>query len=50
MSITGIDLGTSNSAAAILCGGRTVTIPGAECISYFELFADGVIKTRVQSS
>ena len=33
MSIIGIDLGTSNSAAAILRGGRPVIIPSAEGIS-----------------
>ncbi len=33
MAIIGIDLGTSNSAAAVLRGGRPVTIPSAEGIS-----------------
>jgi molecular chaperone DnaK len=33
MPIIGIDLGTSNSAAAVLRGGRPVTIPSAEGIS-----------------
>jgi molecular chaperone DnaK len=33
MTIIGIDLGTSNSAAAVLRGGRPVTIPSAEGIS-----------------
>lgn len=33
MAIIGIDLGTSNSAAAVLRGGRPVIIPGAEGIS-----------------
>ncbi|MCK5336161.1 MAG: Hsp70 family protein, partial [Gammaproteobacteria bacterium] len=33
MSIIGIDLGTSNSAAAILRGGHPVIIPSAEGIS-----------------
>lgn len=33
MAIIGIDLGTSDSAAAVLRGGRPVTIPSAEGIS-----------------
>lgn len=33
MAIIGIDLGTSNSAAAVLRGGRPVIIPGTEGIS-----------------
>jgi molecular chaperone DnaK len=33
MAIVGIDLGTSNSAAAVLRGGRPVIIPSAEGIS-----------------
>lgn len=33
MAIIGIDLGTSNSAAAVLRGGRPVVIPGSEGIS-----------------
>ena len=33
MAVIGIDLGTSNSAAAVLRGGRPVIIPGAEGIS-----------------
>ncbi len=33
MPIIGIDLGTSNSAAAILRGGRPVMIPSAEGIT-----------------
>jgi molecular chaperone DnaK (HSP70) len=33
MAIIGIDLGTSNSAAAVLRGGRPVIIPSAEGIS-----------------
>jgi molecular chaperone DnaK len=33
MNIIGIDLGTSNSAAAVLRGGRPVIIPSAEGIS-----------------
>ena len=33
MPIIGIDLGTSNSAAAVLRGGRPVTIPSAEGVS-----------------
>jgi molecular chaperone DnaK len=32
MAIIGIDLGTSNSAAAVLRGGRPVIIPSAEGI------------------
>jgi molecular chaperone DnaK len=49
MPIIGIDLGTSNSAAAVLRGGRPVTIPSAEGItlggkafpSYVAITADG---------
>ncbi len=49
MSIIGIDLGTSNSAAAVLRGGRPVIIPSAEGISlggkafpsYVAITADG---------
>lgn len=49
MSVIGIDLGTSNSAAAVLRGGRPVIIPSAEGISlggkafpsYVALTADG---------
>jgi molecular chaperone DnaK len=49
MAIIGIDLGTSNSAAAVLRGGRPVMIPSAEGISlggkafpsYVALTADG---------
>ena len=33
MAIIGIDLGTSNSAAAVLRGGRPVIIPSAEGVS-----------------
>jgi molecular chaperone DnaK len=33
MSIVGIDLGTSNSAAAVLRGGRPIIIPSAEGVS-----------------
>lgn len=51
MTIIGIDLGTSNSAAAVLRGGRPVIIPSAEGISiggkafpsYVALTADGQI-------
>jgi molecular chaperone DnaK len=51
MAIIGIDLGTSNSAAAVLRGGRPVLIPSAEGISlggkafpsYVALAADGQI-------
>ncbi len=51
MAIIGIDLGTSNSAAAVLRGGRPVIIPSAEGISiggkafpsYVALTADGQI-------
>lgn len=51
MPIIGIDLGTSNSAAAILRGGRPVMIPSAEGItlggkafpSYVAVTADGQI-------
>ncbi len=49
MAIIGIDLGTSNSAAAVLRGGRPVMIPSAEGVSlggkafpsYVALTADG---------
>ncbi len=49
MAIIGIDLGTSNSAAAVLRGGRPVIIPSAEGVSlggkafpsYVALTADG---------
>lgn len=49
MPIIGIDLGTSNSAAAVLRGGRPIVIPSAEGItlggkafpSYVALTADG---------
>jgi molecular chaperone DnaK len=49
MAIIGIDLGTSNSAAAVLRGGRPVIIPSAEGVSiggkafpsYVALLADG---------
>ena len=49
MTIIGIDLGTSNSAAAVLRGGRPVIIPSAEGMSiggkafpsYVALTADG---------
>ncbi len=49
MAIIGIDLGTSNSAAAVLRGGRAVMIPSAEGISlggkafpsYVAITADG---------
>ncbi len=49
MSIIGIDLGTSNSAAAVLRGGRPVIIPSSEGISvggkafpsYVAITADG---------
>src|SRR5512146_3451467 len=51
MVIIGIDLGTSNSAAAVLRGGRPVIIPSAEGISiggkafpsYVALTADGQV-------
>lgn len=51
MNIIGIDLGTSNSAAAVLRGGRPVIIPSAEGLSvggkafpsYVALTADGQI-------
>jgi molecular chaperone DnaK len=51
MAIIGIDLGTSNSAAAVLRGGRPVLIPSAEGLSlagkafpsYVALTADGQI-------
>src|SRR5512142_955948 len=51
MAIIGIDLGTSNSAAAVLRGGRPVIIPSAEGISiggkafpsYVALTADGQV-------
>ena len=49
MPIIGIDLGTSNSAAAVLRGGRPITIPSAEGVtlggkafpSYVAITADG---------
>src|SRR5512136_1671585 len=49
MAIIGIDLGTSNSAAAVLRGGRPVIIPSAEGVSlggkafpsYVAITADG---------
>ena len=49
MATIGIDLGTSNSAAAVLRGGRPVIIPSSEGItlggkafpSYVALTADG---------
>ena len=49
MSIIGIDLGTSNSAAAVLRGGRPIIIPSAEGVSlggkafpsYVAVTADG---------
>ena len=49
MAIIGIDLGTSNSAAAVLRGGRPIIIPSAEGVSlggkafpsYVALTADG---------
>jgi molecular chaperone DnaK len=51
MAIIGIDLGTSNSAAAVLRGGRPVIIPSAEGISlggkafpsYVAVTADGLV-------
>jgi len=51
MAIIGIDLGTSNSAAAVLRGGRPVIIPSAEGVSlggkafpsYVAITADGQI-------
>jgi molecular chaperone DnaK len=51
MAIIGIDLGTSNSAAAVLRGGRPVLIPSTEGISlggkafpsYVAIGADGVM-------
>ena len=51
MAIIGIDLGTSNSAAAVLRGGCPVIIPSAEGISiggkafpsYVALTADGQV-------
>jgi molecular chaperone DnaK len=51
MPIIGIDLGTSNSAAAVLRGGRPIIIPSAEGVtlggkafpSYVALTADGQI-------
>jgi molecular chaperone DnaK len=51
MAIIGIDLGTSNSAAAVLRGGRPVMIPSAEGISlggkafpsYVAIGADGTM-------
>jgi molecular chaperone DnaK len=49
MAIIGIDVGTSNSSAAVLRGGRPLIIPGAEGISlsgkafpsYVAITADG---------
>ena len=49
MAIIGIDLGTSNSAAAVLRGGHPVLIPSAEGVSlggkafpsYVAITADG---------
>lgn len=49
MTIIGIDLGTSNSAAAVLRGGRPIIIPSAEGLSlggkafpsYVAVAADG---------
>ena len=49
MAIIGIDLGTSNSAAAVLRGGRPVIVPSAEGVSlggkafpsYVAITADG---------
>ena len=49
MAIIGIDLGTSNSAAAVLCDGKPVIIPSSEGVSiggkafpsYFAITADG---------
>ncbi len=49
MPIIGIDTGASNSAAAVLLGGRLVIVPSAEgitvggkaCPSYVALTADG---------
>ena len=51
MAFIGIDLGTSNSAAAVLRGGRPVIIPSAEGVSlggkafpsYVAVTADGQI-------
>ena len=51
MTIIGIDLGTSNSAAAVLRGGRPVLIPSAEGFSlggkafpsYVAIAADGTM-------
>lgn len=51
MAIIGIDLGTSNSAAAVLRGGRPAIIPSAEGISlggkafpsYVAIMADGAL-------
>src|SRR3990170_2732492 len=51
MAIIGIDLGTSNSAAAVLRGGRPVMIPSAEGVSlggkafpsYVAIAADGAM-------
>jgi len=51
MAIVGIDLGTSNSAAAVLRGGRPVIIPSAEGVSlggkafpsYVAVTADGQV-------
>ena len=51
MAIIGIDLGTSNSAAAVLRGGRPMIIPSAEGVtlggkafpSYVAITADGLM-------
>jgi len=51
MTTIGIDLGTSNSAAAVLRGGRPVLIPSAEGVSlggkafpsYVAIAADGTV-------
>jgi len=42
MTIIGIDLGTSNSATAVLRGGRPVLIPIAESLSLGEFNLDGI--------
>lgn len=41
MAIIGIDLGTSNSAAAVLRGGRPVIIPSSEGVSLARRDAGG---------